>query len=83
MLIRTPSPALRKRIIAAGETGPLVVETITGELDVFATGPMPWREWPAEQWKTRVLRAHGRDLSDPEQRRVAGLVAADDAEPFT
>jgi len=32
---------------------------------------------------TTVLRADGSELSEPEQRRVAGLVAADDAEPFT
>jgi hypothetical protein len=29
-----------------------------------------------------VIHRDGTDLSEPEQRRVAGLVAADDAEPF-
>ena len=30
-----------------------------------------------------VTRADGSETSEVEQRRVAGLVAADDAEPFT
>jgi hypothetical protein len=62
MIIRTPSPALRRRIEAIGD-GPLIARDIV----------------PGE---TRVLRWSGSELSEPEQRRVAGLLAADDAEPF-
>ncbi len=64
MIIRTPSAALRARIRAAGETGPLDIVTV-------------------HHRGVEVARIDGPELSEPEQRRVAGLVAADDAEPFT
>lgn len=61
-VIRAPSAALRRRIVAIGDAGPLVVRV---------------RGATAE-----VRRADGSALSDPERRRIAGLVAADDAEAF-
>jgi hypothetical protein len=61
-VIRAPSAALRRRIEAMGEVGPIVVH--------------------ARGATAEVRRADGSELSDPERRRVAGLVAADDAEAF-
>lgn len=69
MIIRTPSPALRARIITAGENGyPLTVTDMCED----GRSVVRRRGWELG-WK----------LSEPEQRRVAGLLAADDAESFT
>ena len=67
MIIRTPSPALRARIVAAGEMGRLLVTSLP--------------DGGAEVSRPSGVSDDGA-LSEPEQRRVAGLVAADDAEPF-
>ena len=67
MIIRTPSPALVQRILAAGEMGPLKVKySSIGEVDERA----------------HAIRVDGSELSEPERIRVLGLIAADDAEPF-
>ncbi len=67
MIIRTPSPALVQRIVAAGEMGPLLVTHLP--------------DGGAEVSRPADISDDGA-LSEPEQRRVAGLIAADDAEPF-
>lgn len=70
MIIRNPSPALVQRICAAGEMGSLLVTHLPDGRAEVSRGA-----YAAED-------ADGSALSEPEQRRVAGLVAADDAEPF-
>ena len=68
-----PSPALARRIKRAGEAGPLVVRNINN------TPGAP----PSMANRAEVIRTNGTQPSEPERIRVLGLLAADDAEPFT
>ena len=55
---------------------------LQARIEAIGDGPLVVREASRWQQTSDVLHHDGSELSEPEQRRVAGLIAADDAEPF-
>jgi hypothetical protein len=82
MIIRMPSPALRARILAAGEMGPLAMSTLCVADTSPQHRPTTAEERAAVPAGACLFRRGGAELSESERIRVLGLLAADDAEPF-